>query len=127
MMALIKGQWVDVGMAKVVNEIFLNMVFCNYWKLIEHGMLRPGSPESEVLLTSVRVSQSPYRADLVDFKYIHEKMLDAEDAPDDEVTEELAAVLTDDVRNFMRRCSMQRMPPMMRLLRSWRLFSQMMS
>jgi hypothetical protein len=77
MMGLIKGQWVDVGMAKVVNEIFLNMVYCNYWKLIEHGMLRPGSPESEVLLTSVRVSQSPYRADLVDYKYLLNEVVES--------------------------------------------------
>jgi hypothetical protein len=94
--------WVDVGMAKVVNHCFLTLLYNNYWKLIEEGKLRPGSPESEVLLTSVRISLSPYRADLVDFKFIHEKMLGAEDAADDEVTEELAAVLTDDVAKFRR-------------------------
>jgi hypothetical protein len=70
MMKFVKGQWTDVGMAKVVNEIFLSMVFKNYWKLIENGMLRPGSPESEVLFTSVRVSLSPYRADLADYDYL---------------------------------------------------------
>jgi len=74
MIALISTQWVDDGMAKVVNQIFLSMVFNNYLKLIEEGQLRPGSTESEVLLTSVRISLSPYRADLIDFNYVHHRM-----------------------------------------------------
>jgi len=75
MMALIEHQDVDVGMAKVANECFLNMVYNNYWRLIGEGKLRPGSPESDVLLTSIRVSQSPYRADLIDFRYLFDRMV----------------------------------------------------
>merc|ERR1712070_944021 len=59
-------------MAKVVNKSFLNLVHTHYWKLIESGDLRPGSPESEILFTSIRVSLSPYRVDLVDYKFIRQ-------------------------------------------------------
>jgi len=79
MVLLIQDDWVDVGMAKVVNQCFLTLVYNNYWKLIEEGKLRPGSPESDVLLTSVRISLSPYRADLTDFNYVHEKMIGKEE------------------------------------------------
>jgi len=72
---LVKDQYVDVGTAKVVNQIFLTLVYNNYWKFISEGALRPGSVESEVLFTSVRMSLSPYRSDLVDYSYVHEKML----------------------------------------------------
>jgi hypothetical protein len=84
MIKLIEEQWVDDGMAKVVNQIFLALVFNNYWKLIEEGALRPGSAESEVLLTSVRISLSPYRADLNDFDYVYTKMI-ADDEFKDQV------------------------------------------
>merc|ERR1719181_2122132 len=79
MILLIEDGWVDVGMAKVVNQCFLTLVYTNYWKLIEDGKLRPGSPESDLLLTSVRVSLSPYRADLVDYDWLHDKVIDVED------------------------------------------------
>jgi hypothetical protein len=60
-------------------------VYNNYWKLIEDGKLRPGGAESDVLLTSVRISLSPYRADLHDFDYVAEKMIDKENTADDVV------------------------------------------
>jgi hypothetical protein len=88
MIELIRNQWVDIGMAKVVNQAFLNLVYQNYWKLIEEGKLRPGSQESDVLLTSIRVSLSPYRADLQDFAYVYEKMIGKPDH--DELDEEVA-------------------------------------
>lgn len=75
MIELIEKQWVDEGMAKVVNSVFLQLVYNNYWKLIEEGELRPGSAESEVLMTSVRVSLSPYRTDLIDFEFVYDKMV----------------------------------------------------
>ena len=39
MIELIKAEWVDVGMAKVVNQCFLILVYNNYWKLIKEGKL----------------------------------------------------------------------------------------
>jgi sodium/hydrogen exchanger 10/11 len=72
MIDLCRDVWVDEGMAKVVNSCFLNLVYANYWKLIENGNLRPGSAESETLLTSVRVSLSPYRVDLMDFNVLQD-------------------------------------------------------
>lgn len=83
MMKFVQGQWTDVGMAKVVNEIFLSMVYKNYWKLIDDGNLRPGSPESEVLLTSVRVSLSPYRADLADYEYLSNEVCQSAEFADE--------------------------------------------
>jgi NhaP-type Na+/H+ or K+/H+ antiporter len=81
MIKLLQGEneFVDIPMAKVVNQAFLLLVYNNYWKLIAEGQLRPGSPESDVLLTSVRVSLSPYRADLTDFQYVKDKMITADD------------------------------------------------
>jgi len=79
MITLVESEFVDVGMAKVVNQCFLTLVYNNYWKLIEQGKLRPGSPECNLLLTSVRVSLSPYRADLTDFKYMIDKMPEGEE------------------------------------------------
>jgi sodium/hydrogen exchanger 10/11 len=72
---LVNTTWVDVGMAKIINKCFLELVLKNYWDLIEEGDIRPGSTESEVLFTSVRVSMSPFTADLRDYKYIHDKMM----------------------------------------------------
>jgi len=93
MVTLIKDDWVDVGMSKVVNQCFLTLVYNNYWKLIEEGKLRPGSAESDVLLTSVRISLSPYSADLNDFQYVHDKMIGKEDLnADEDVAEELGAM-----------------------------------
>jgi NhaP-type Na+/H+ or K+/H+ antiporter len=80
---LISDQWVDEGMAKVVNQIFLEMVFANYWKLIGSGELRPGSVESDVLMASVRMSLSPYRANLDDYEYVHGKMIADDDFKDE--------------------------------------------
>jgi len=79
MINLVSEQYVDAGMAKVVNQCFLTLVHNNYWKLIEDRKLRPGSPEADILLTSVRVSLSPYRADLVDFEYIEERVISTEE------------------------------------------------
>jgi len=79
MVELLKKTWIDEGMAKVVNHAFLNIVNYHYLSLIERGDLRPGSVESEILLTSIRASLSPYRTDLVDYKFIkaHVKHADA--------------------------------------------------
>merc|ERR1719498_2028638 len=93
MIQLISEEEVDNGMSKVVNQCFLTMVYNNYWKLIEHGDLRPGSPESDVLLTSIRVSLSPYRADLTDFDYVHDKMISSDEVQtDDDVGAEFGAL-----------------------------------
>jgi NhaP-type Na+/H+ or K+/H+ antiporter len=74
MVALIRDQWVDVGMAKVVNAALMDLVYANYWKLMEGGDLRPGSKDSDVLLTSIRICTSPYRADLLDFKEVRRQL-----------------------------------------------------
>lgn len=84
MCQLIRDQWVDVGMAKVVNQCFLTLVYNNYWKLIGQGKLRPGSPESDILLTSIRLSLSPYRADLTDFDYVHDQVLGQDEVRSDD-------------------------------------------
>jgi hypothetical protein len=72
MVTLLTDQWVDIGMSKVVNSAFLNLVTANYWKLMESGDLRPGSKESEINLTSIRVSLSQYSCDLRDFKTVRQ-------------------------------------------------------
>jgi len=97
MVTLIQNEQVDVGMAKVVNQCFLTLVYNNYWKQIEHGGLRPGSAESDVLLTSVRISLSPYRADLDDYKYVHEKMIGKEEVESDDVVGEEFGALAEDI------------------------------
>jgi len=76
---LVSKNWVDEGMAKVVNSCFLNLVNHNYWKLIDRGDLRPGSVESEILFTSIRVSLSPYRVDLVDYNFVRYQIDRADD------------------------------------------------
>lgn len=97
MVELIKNEECDIGMAKVVNHCFLTLVYNNYWKLIERGKLRPGGPESEVLLTSVRISLSPYHPDLKDFVYVHDKMIGKEDINDDEAGAAEFGALSDDL------------------------------
>jgi NhaP-type Na+/H+ or K+/H+ antiporter len=92
MIELIKNEFVDVGMAKVVNQVFLTLVYNNYWKLIDQSKLRPGSQESEVLLTSIRMSLSPYRADLVDFNFIHDEFLNNDAESEDVVGSEFGAL-----------------------------------
>jgi len=78
---LIEEQWVDEGMSKVVNQIFLTLVLRSYWVFIEEGLLRPGSPEADALLSSVRVSLSYYRTDLLDYAYIEKTMVSGNDNP----------------------------------------------
>lgn len=82
MVTLIKDEFVDLGMAKVVNQCFLTLLHNNYWKLIEMDKLRPGSTESELLLSSCSDAMSPYRADLVDFHYVYDKILHVANAAD---------------------------------------------
>jgi sodium/hydrogen exchanger 10/11 len=96
---LIANEGVDGGMAKVVNQVFLTLVYNNYWEQIRKGALRPGSPESDVLLTSVRISLSPYRIDLVDFNYVHEKMIGKEEVVTDDVVGEEFGALAEEVPN----------------------------
>merc|ERR1719472_489641 len=88
MVTLIQNEQVDIGMAKVVNQCFLTLVYNNYWKLIEDGKLRPGGTESDVLLTSIRVSLSPYRSDLTDFDYVASKCINKENSSDEFVSAE---------------------------------------
>jgi len=83
MTTLLKKEWVDEGMAKVVNQCFLSLLYNNYLQLVEEGEVRPGSPESDTLLTSVRLSLSPYRADLVDYSYIYASVVKGKDIDDD--------------------------------------------
>jgi len=76
---LVRDTWVDEGMAKVVNHCFMTMVYNKYWHLIDEGFLRPGSPEADALFTSVRVSLSPYRADLTDYDHITSTLVTHDD------------------------------------------------
>jgi len=65
---------IDIGMAKIINKAFMDLIYKNYWSQIEQGTLRPGSPESEILLTSVRISLSPFRPDLCDYEYVENRL-----------------------------------------------------
>jgi hypothetical protein len=102
---IIEKEWTDEGMAKVVNQIFLTLVYNNYWKLIEEGELRPGSPESEVLFTSIRVSLSPYRANLVDFEFVLDKLFHSSEFTDEDANDEDAtssALVDEDLRHLAK-------------------------
>jgi len=76
MIQLIKDQPVDEGMAKVVNEVFLKLVNSQYSRLVASDFLPPGSPEHEVLVTSLVLASSPLRADLVDYRHVHQHMVE---------------------------------------------------
>jgi NhaP-type Na+/H+ or K+/H+ antiporter len=83
MIKLIADQGVDIGLAKVVNQCFLALVFNNYVRLIESDDLRPGSHEAHLLFASVRFALSPLRADLADGCYMQREL-----AHDDEFATE---------------------------------------
>lgn len=85
MIELLKREWVDEGMAKVVNQCFLSLLYNNYLQLVEEGEVRPGSPESDTLLSSVRLSLSPYRADLIDYSFIYASVVKGKTIVEDEL------------------------------------------
>jgi len=70
MVTILGERGVDIGMAKVVNKAFLALVSRNYWKLMDKGELAPGSHEATMLLTSVRMAESPLEPDLQDWSFI---------------------------------------------------------
>jgi hypothetical protein len=70
MIQLLEANDWDVSMAKAVNRAFLHIVRSNYWNQIEHNNIRPGTPEAEVLLTSIRIALSPLKPDLEDYKFV---------------------------------------------------------
>lgn len=76
MVDLLRDSETDVDMARVINKRFLNMVYTNYWHMIEKGQLRPGREETDMLLTSVRVASSCVGRiiDLTDFDFIQKHM-----------------------------------------------------
>jgi len=67
---LITDKGFDVAMTKVVNKAFLSMLSTQYWKEISAGHLQPGSEQANILLTSIRVSLSPLKADLNDLRIV---------------------------------------------------------
>jgi len=71
---ILKETGVDIGMAKLVNQTFLTLVSKGYWELMQEGDLRPGSDEAQVLLTSVRMAQSPLSPDLKDYAILRGDM-----------------------------------------------------
>ena len=56
----------------------LNLVESSYWHQMEAGNLRPGSDEAEVLLTSIRVAQSPVLPDLWDLKALSSGLVEGD-------------------------------------------------
>jgi len=72
MIDMVANNNVSDAMAQVVTAAFLRLVQANYWKQIEAGDLRPGSPECNVLMVSIQVALSPLKGDLKDFAYIDE-------------------------------------------------------
>mmetsp|Transcript_112659 Transcript_112659/g.363850 ORF Transcript_112659/g.363850 Transcript_112659/m.363850 type:complete len:147 (+) Transcript_112659:1381-1821(+) len=60
-------------MAMVVTETFLKLVNAHYWRRLESGELRPGNDGTQLLFTSLQMSQGG-RCDLVDFAFIAKSM-----------------------------------------------------
>lgn len=60
----------DMSMVRAFNEIFLNLVSCQYWKLIEAGEVVPGTSEAEVLLSSIKLALSSGDTGLTDFRFV---------------------------------------------------------
>lgn len=80
---LVAEPMIDCGMAKIINKAFMELVYANYWQAIDKGALRPGSTESEILFTSVRISLSPFKPDLCDLQYIVKRLhLDGKEGKD---------------------------------------------
>jgi len=73
MTAMIRETGIDEGMAKVVSETFLMLVYSQYWNQLQAGELMPGSREVKTLLTSIQLAQG-YRCDLIDFRYVATKL-----------------------------------------------------
>jgi len=76
MMRLIESQKAEEEMCKVITKTFMNLVFTNYHKFIQAGDLRPGSPETDVLFTSIRVCLSPLTAELTDLDFVMHSITD---------------------------------------------------
>lgn len=79
---LIKGKVVDCSMARAVNRSFLQIVSKKYWHMLEEGNMRPGTPEADVLLTSIQVT--PLHADLIDFDFVCDRVKNHMEFEDDE-------------------------------------------
>jgi hypothetical protein len=68
---LIKNEdYSDANMVQAMNEVFLNLVNSQYWKLIDAGDMVPGTNEAEVLLSSIKLAKSHHKAVLNDFEYV---------------------------------------------------------
>jgi NhaP-type Na+/H+ or K+/H+ antiporter len=68
MIDLLRESEPDIVMCKIINNTFLTMVSTQYWNHIEQGNLKPGSPEADMLFTSIRSCQ--LNADLVDYMFL---------------------------------------------------------
>lgn len=77
MLNLVHGGAVDEEMCRVVNKTFLKLVQSNYQKQLHTGELHPGSRESDILFTSIRVALSPVSVDLSDFDFVNQETSDA--------------------------------------------------
>jgi len=95
MIKLLGQTLVNRDVAKAVNQVFLKVLQNNYWKLIEGGSLRPGSPESEVLLTSVQISLSNHHADLSDYDFVNQKLTVDADFSDEDPENDGDGLLSD--------------------------------
>lgn len=75
---LVKDCPADEEMCKVVNKTMMSLVYTNYQRQIQSGDLRPGSPETDVLFTSIRVCLSPLSVDLRDLDFVMHTIADAQ-------------------------------------------------
>lgn len=61
---------IDKQMVRAMHEVFLNLMYSNYWHLIDAGEVVPGTNEAEVVLTSIKLALSSTKLMLSDYENI---------------------------------------------------------
>mmetsp|Transcript_126735 Transcript_126735/g.224511 ORF Transcript_126735/g.224511 Transcript_126735/m.224511 type:complete len:882 (+) Transcript_126735:114-2759(+) len=61
---------IDKQMVRAMHEVFLNLMYSNYWNLIDAGEVVPGTNEADVVLTSIKLALSSTKLMLTDFENI---------------------------------------------------------
>lgn len=60
----------DKQMVRAMHEVFLNLMYANYWHLIDAGEVVPGTNEADVVLTSIKLALGSTSLMLTDFENI---------------------------------------------------------
>jgi NhaP-type Na+/H+ or K+/H+ antiporter len=68
---ILKTEAPEPAFLRAINEAFLHIVRSLYWEEMDHGDLKPGSFEADVLLSSLVHAMERAESELKDWQYVH--------------------------------------------------------